>query len=240
MQNLQELLLLVSKHFGYQVGVKVKQEIENVLNVEKIDFGKLQDAIKTIQGLLDADPSTPEFDVGQNIVTQLIDHANKIKTLQDQVKALEDKVTESTDDVKKQLEQEISDLKATLENEINQVKTDLTDAINKAKQEAIDTATAQAKEYTDNAIQAQIDAVDVCKLADAFARAIDCGLAGKTQEECASKCNSGSGSATGSATGSANASASNSSSSTGSASGSATGSASGSAGANGEDDGAVV
>jgi len=84
----QDILALIAKHWGWEVGDKVRQEIQNVINAHDIDINQLQNAIKTIQGLLDADPNTPEFDVGQNIITQLTDHLTRITNLESDVATL--------------------------------------------------------------------------------------------------------------------------------------------------------
>ena len=82
MNETQALLEQIGKHWGWQVGNKVKQEIATVVGASNIDMAQLQSAIATIQGLLDADTTTGEFDVGQNIVTQLTDHLARITNLE--------------------------------------------------------------------------------------------------------------------------------------------------------------
>lgn len=82
MNEIQALLEQIGKYWGWNVGNKVKAEIEAVIGAQDVDIQQLQSAIATIQGLLDADPDTPEFDVGQNIVTQLSDHLTRITSLE--------------------------------------------------------------------------------------------------------------------------------------------------------------
>lgn len=88
MNEIEVLLQSISKHWGWHVGNKVKQEIEAVIGARDVDIQQLQSAIQTIQGLLDADPGTPEFDVGQNIVTQLSDNLTRITNLETDVATL--------------------------------------------------------------------------------------------------------------------------------------------------------
>jgi len=82
MNETQALLELIGKHWGFEVGNKIKTEIASVVGASNIDMAKLQSAIATIQGILDANPNTAQFDVGQNIVTQLADHLTRITKLE--------------------------------------------------------------------------------------------------------------------------------------------------------------
>jgi hypothetical protein len=82
MNETQALLQLVSKHFGHAVGKKIKDEISVIVGANDIDLAQLQASIATIQGMLDADEGTVEFDVGANIVTQLTDHLARITGLE--------------------------------------------------------------------------------------------------------------------------------------------------------------
>lgn len=87
MNDLQTLLAEIGKRWGWEVGDKIKAEISALISAENVDIQQLQSAIKTIQGLLDADPGTEEFDVGQNIVTQLSEHLSRITALESAVEA---------------------------------------------------------------------------------------------------------------------------------------------------------
>lgn len=268
MTDLQVLMQQIAKHFGYQVGTKVKAEIDKVVGAEKIDTDKLQAAIKTIEKLLDADPSTPEFDVGQNIITQLTDHLKRIEALENEVKTLnadaktegsvdykvkaaKDALQAEIDKLKGDSTQSVADLQAELDaiekgvgldskgnyvvdskanyiakatsvknaTEIldtelknladkhaeevksieDEIKTTVTDLENKAA-----AAEKAAKEYADNQIKSEIVGVDVCVVVNMFAKAMDCGLQGKAEKDCAGdSCSntSGNGSASGSASG---------------------------------------
>ena len=82
------LLEQIAKHWGWEVGDKVRAEIQSVIDAQNVDLEQLRSAIQTIQGLLDADPDTPEFDVGQNIVAQLSDHLRRITALEADVATL--------------------------------------------------------------------------------------------------------------------------------------------------------
>lgn len=93
MNETQLLLQQIGKHWGWQVGNKVKQEIEAVVGANDIDLAKLQSAIATIQGMLDADEGTPEFDAGANIVTQLTDHLARITNLESGLNTLKGDAT---------------------------------------------------------------------------------------------------------------------------------------------------
>ncbi len=88
MNEMEIMLGNIAKHWGWHVGNKVRQEIDAVIGAQDVDIQQLQSAIQTIQGLLDADPGTPEFDVGQNIVTQLTDHLTRITGLESDVATL--------------------------------------------------------------------------------------------------------------------------------------------------------
>jgi len=90
----EELLTQIGKHWGWEVGDKVRQEINAIIAANDVDIQQLQSAISTIQGLLDADPGTPEFDVGQNIVTQLSDHLTRITNLENDVTTLKGNETQ--------------------------------------------------------------------------------------------------------------------------------------------------
>jgi len=88
MNEMQNIFEQVAQYWGWHVGNKVKQEIEAIVDAQNVDLQQLQSAIATIQSLLDADPGTDEFDVGQNIVTQLTDHLTRITNLESDVATL--------------------------------------------------------------------------------------------------------------------------------------------------------
>lgn len=77
----QTLDCLVSG-LGTAVGEQIKTEIETLLGMPSVDLTAIQSAIAQIQSLLDADAGTEGFQVGQNIVTQLIALGNRIDALE--------------------------------------------------------------------------------------------------------------------------------------------------------------
>jgi len=128
--DMQQIMELIAKHWGYQVGAKVREEVSKVVQAENIDVDKLQSAIQTIQKLLDADPSTPEFDVGQNIITQLTDHLNRIVALENQLAILNgDEKTAGS--IKQQIAQAKTEILNALNARIDELQGDV-DNIKKA------------------------------------------------------------------------------------------------------------
>lgn len=67
----QATLQTLLNRLGIVTGSVVAQQVSDALNVSGTDIQDLQNKIATIQGILDADPSTPEFDVAQNIITTI-------------------------------------------------------------------------------------------------------------------------------------------------------------------------
>jgi len=186
--NVQQILELIAKNFGWQVGDKVRVEIEKVLKLQDVDTKDLEDKIKVIQGILDADPETEEFDVAQNIITQLKDqldkitvnqkaiaqNANAIKDLQDQcaackdrIKALEDKdvaTASDLDDLKKVVATKASqdDLDALAEKVKTKASQDDLDALAKtvATKASQDDLDALSKKVDTKASQDDLDATN--------------------------------------------------------------------------------
>ena len=64
---LQHLMAISGAH----TGTAIKNAIDNLVGTHDIDVDALQAKIQVIQDILDADPSTPEFDQAQNIITSL-------------------------------------------------------------------------------------------------------------------------------------------------------------------------
>ncbi len=64
---LQHLMAISGAH----TGAAIKNAIDNLVSTHGIDVDALQAKIEIIQNILDADPSTPEFDQAQNIITSL-------------------------------------------------------------------------------------------------------------------------------------------------------------------------
>ena len=206
-QNLQQLFELIAKHFGLETGKKIRKEIDEVLSLEGVDTKDLQDKIKVIQSILDADPSTPEFDVAKNIVTQIKNIVSKANALQSQLADLQNKVKELQDNNNQQneanntnnakLQKQIDDLKAQLKS--------LTDV--KADKTYVDTNFVSYEKLL---------SIDCDKIAQAFSKCLDKGYedSSATVKDCGVTKSSNSGSATASAANTSN---------TGSASGSSDG-----------------
>lgn len=163
----QLLLEQIGKHWGWEVGNKVKQEIDNVIGATDIDMAQLQSAITTIQGMLDADEGTPEFDVGANIVTQLTDHLARIVSLESGIATLNADVTNvgSVAYAVKQERDRALAAEAALQAGIDGNTADITtlngdDTVNgsvaKSVKDAVD-AEVTAREAGDAALQTQID-----------------------------------------------------------------------------------
>ncbi len=64
---LQHLMAISGAH----TGAAIKNAIDNLVSTNGIDVDALQAKIEVIQNILDADPSTPEFDQAQNIISSL-------------------------------------------------------------------------------------------------------------------------------------------------------------------------
>jgi chromosome segregation ATPase len=81
-QTVEELFGCIATQFGIATGEAIKTEISALLGLPNVDVGALQAAITQIQTLLDADPDTEGFQVGQNIITSLTDLASRISALE--------------------------------------------------------------------------------------------------------------------------------------------------------------
>jgi hypothetical protein len=160
MNEVQTLLEQIGKHWGWEVGDKVRQEIQAVINATDIDINELQNAINVIQSLLDADPGTEEFDVGQNIVTQLSDHLTRITNLETDVTRLKGDETTvgSVAYAVKQERDRAQAAEAGLQSSIDTLNGDEnTDgSVAKAVKTAVDSEAA-ARAAADADLQAQID-----------------------------------------------------------------------------------
>lgn len=167
MNEMELLLGNVAKHWGWHVGNKVKQELESVIGAQDVDIQQLQSAIQTIQGLLDADPGTPEFDVGQNIVTQLTDHLARITGLESDVATLkgdENTVGSVAYSVKQERDRALG-AETALQAGIDANSADIAtlngdETVDGSVAKAVKTATdaeAAAREAADANLQAQID-----------------------------------------------------------------------------------
>jgi len=165
----QLLLEQIAKHWGWEVGNKVKQEIATVVGASDIDMTQLQSAIATIQGILDADTSTGEFDVGANIVTQLTDHLARIVGLENGIATLNgsDTTVGSVAYAVKAERDRAEAGEATLQSNIDGVSANVATlngddtvagSVAKAVKDGVD-AEAGARATADTALQDQIDVI---------------------------------------------------------------------------------
>lgn len=154
--NMEQLLNLTAKHWGWEVGNKVRQEIDAVIGATDVDIQQLQSAISTIQGLLDADEGTPEFDVGQNIVTQLTDHLTRITNLEGDMAILkgDSSTVGSVAYAVKQEKDRAEAVEAGLQSSIDTLNGDET--VDGSVAKAVKTE-ADARAAADQALQDQID-----------------------------------------------------------------------------------
>ena len=213
MNEIEGLLHSISKHWGWHVGNKVKQEIEAVIGAQDVDIQQLQSAIETIQGLLDADPDTPEFDVGQNIVTQLSDHLSRITSLETDVATLkgDENTVGSVAYAVKQERDRAQAAEAGLQSEIDAIEAgaglnddgsytanpdanyisdatslkDADDKLDAAINSVGAAAVATAKQYADETFVKKEDvaAISAETLASMFRSAMDCGFNGASIED---------------------------------------------------------
>lgn len=158
MNETQALLAQIGKHWGWEVGNKIKQEIATVVGASDIDLVQLQSAIVTIQGLLDANEGTAEFDAGQNIVTQLTNHLTRIVGL----------------------ESGLATLNAD-ENTIGSVAQTVKAAVAAETVRAV----AEAGTYADDTFvsKAQLAAISAETLAGVFRSAMDCAFSGASKAD---------------------------------------------------------
>ncbi|ADV46423.1 hypothetical protein [Nitratifractor salsuginis] len=156
----QTLIEQIGKHWGWEVGDKVRQEINAVVSAQDVDIDQLQAAIQTIQQLLDADPDTEEFDVGQNIVTQLSDHLARITSLESDMATLKGDATTvgSVAYAVKQERDRATATEAGLQSDIETLNGDETveGSVAKKVKDAVDSEAA-ARQSADANLQSQID-----------------------------------------------------------------------------------
>ena len=197
MNETQALLELIGKHWGFEVGNKIKTEIATVVGATNIDMAQLQSAIATIQGILDANPNTAQFDVGQNIVTQLTNHLTRITNLEGGLATLNGNastVGSVAYAVKQESDRALASeatLQAGIDANTASIATlngDVT-VIGSVAKIAQDTATqastgavATAKAYADATFvtKADITAIDAVALSSMFRKAMDCAFSGAT------------------------------------------------------------
>lgn len=71
------------ERLGIVTGAAVSQKVSEALSLTGTDVTELQARMNTIESILDADPNTPEFDVAQNIVTQLTTLTTRLDNAED-------------------------------------------------------------------------------------------------------------------------------------------------------------
>jgi chromosome segregation ATPase len=81
-QTVEELFGCIATQFGIATGAAIKSEIDALLGLPNVNITALQAAVTQIQALLDADPNTEGFQVGQNIITQLVSLGDRITALE--------------------------------------------------------------------------------------------------------------------------------------------------------------
>ena len=123
-QTVEELFGCIATQFGIATGEAIKAEIDALLALPNVDLTALQSAIAQIQSLLDAEPGTEGFQVGQNIITTLTDLTARVVALENDT------------------------VVATLQTLVNSLSVDLGAEINRAQaaeaglQDQIDTLSA--------------------------------------------------------------------------------------------------
>ncbi len=123
-QTVEELFGCIATQFGIATGEAIKAEIDALLAMPNVDITALQSAIAQIQSLLDAEPGTEGFQVGQNIITTLTDLTARVTALENDT------------------------VVATLQTLVNSLSVDLASEINRAQtaeaalQDQIDTLSA--------------------------------------------------------------------------------------------------
>jgi len=190
MNEVQQLLQLVAQHFGWQVGDKIKTEINNILALENVDIQELQNRIKTIESILDADPDTEEFDVAQNIITQLTDILTRLTNIENNISNLNSRLTDVESQNQEQnerldnIESQLSNLASNdtingIQEEIDNIETEIDNIEN-----AIDSKAD--KTYVDEnfVTKESVTSIDVEALANVFRAAMDCGFNGVSLSDC--------------------------------------------------------
>jgi len=174
MLDLQSILGEIAKQFGWQVGDKVRVEINKILELNNVDTKDIEEKIKTIQSILDADPDTEEFDVAQNIITQLKDILGRIANLEADNKSNKDEI----EALKNQLATDEERIKA-LEDQDN-VTSDELNALSKK----VDNKADKTELENNYVSKEEVSSVDVSDLASLFRSAMNCGYEGTALEDC--------------------------------------------------------
>ena len=82
---LQHLMAITGAH----TGAAIKNAIDDLISTNEIDANALQAKIEVIQNILDADPSTPEYDQAQNIITSLNSILSRLAVIETTISRLE-------------------------------------------------------------------------------------------------------------------------------------------------------
>jgi len=171
--NLEQLFQVIFQRLGLETGKKIRAEIDNLLAIEQVDVKKIQDLLKTIQQILDANPDTPEFDVAQNIITQITNLKKQIQANSDAIKELQGKVKE-LEDAQAQTQQasqsDVNDLKQEVEN-LKATKAD--------------------KDYVENNFVSkdEVLTLNIDKLIGGFVKCLDKGFKNPNADSCGNESN---------------------------------------------------
>jgi len=184
MSEVQTLIEEIGKHWGWEIGDKVRQEIQVLIDAGNIELNKLKGAIATIQGILDADPDTEEFDVAQNIITQLSGHLTRITNLETDVTRLkgdETTVGSVAYAVKQEHDRAIA-AEAELQSAIETLNADenTEGSVDYKVKTAID---AEVQRANDTYVsKRQLAEISASALASIFRHALECGFNGASRE----------------------------------------------------------
>lgn len=190
MNEIQQLLQLVAQHFGWQVGDKIKTEINSILALENVDIKELQNRIKTIESILDADPDTEEFDVAQNIITQLTNILTRLTDIENNISDISSRLADVESQNQQQnkrlddIESQLSNLTSNdtingIQEEISNIETEIDNIENIIDSKA-------DKTYVDEKFvtKESVTSINVEALANIFRAAMDCGFNGVSLSDC--------------------------------------------------------
>jgi len=170
--SLEQLFKVIIARLGLETGKKIRAEIDGLIKVENVDISKIQDLIKTIQKILDADPSTPEFDVAKNIIVQITNLKNQIQVNANGIKNLQTKIEELQKEQSETTDKKIG----SLQKQINQIND---------KTESLDKTKADASFVEDNFISKNsIFSLNIDKLIGGFVHCMEKGFEDTTLTGC--------------------------------------------------------
>lgn len=81
--DLKVQLQTLLEQMGQAVSGKIDSKIAAALDLANVDIDTLKAKVAALETVLDADPSTPEYDQAQNIITQLADLLAQINEMKD-------------------------------------------------------------------------------------------------------------------------------------------------------------